>query len=257
MAHESHYIHPDLKISGFTEHFHKSDVLFEEHLLVWFISGETKIIQGGQTYRFGAGDTLFFPRHELVTVINYPKDGLPHQSVVMHLTSQRLEAYYAKNKVDVKPVPKPRFRTFDKHPLLQSCLASLVPYFDLCEPLPEALAAIKIEEAVTILRMLAPDIDNLLADFGEPGKNGSTSHSLPHQGKETAAVGSLPRSRVRKPVAFRVCIQEAFRLCADGVMGIGRSGEIEASCAMIPVSLKWCKSRDLHQRLLKKSAVSA
>lgn len=175
MAHESHYIHPDLKISGFTEHFHKSDVLFEEHLLVWFISGETKIIQGGQTYRFGAGDTLFFPRHELVRVINYPKDGLPHQSVVMHLTSQRLEAYYAKNKVDVKPVPKPRFRTFDKHPLLQSCLASLVPYFDLCEPLPEALAAIKIEEAVTILRMLAPDIDNLLADFGEPGKNGSTS----------------------------------------------------------------------------------
>lgn len=170
MAHEAHYIHPDLKISGFTEHFHKSDVLFEEHLLVWLISGETKIVQGGQTHRFGAGDTLFFPRHELVTVINYPKDDLPHQSVVMHLTSKRLEAYYAKNKVEVKPVSKPDFRTFDKHPLLQSCLASLIPYFDLRDALPEALAAIKIEEAITILRTLAPDIDHLLADFGEPGK---------------------------------------------------------------------------------------
>src|SRR5690606_21547858 len=94
VAHEAHYIHPELKISGFTKHFHKSDVLFEEHLLVWFISGETKIIQGGQAYRFGAGDTLFFPRHELVTVINYPRDGKPHQSVVMHLTPKRLEDYY-------------------------------------------------------------------------------------------------------------------------------------------------------------------
>ena len=127
MAHEAYYIHPDLKISGFTEHFHKSDVLFEEHLLVWLISGETKIIQGGKTHLFGTGDIVFFPRHELVTVINYPKDGLPHQSVVMHLTSQRLEAYYAKNKVEVKPVTKPGFRRFDKHPLLQSCLASLDP----------------------------------------------------------------------------------------------------------------------------------
>ncbi|ACT92760.1 helix-turn-helix domain-containing protein [Dyadobacter fermentans] len=170
MAHEAHYIHPDLKISGFTEHFQKSDVLFESHLLVWFISGETKIIQGGQAHIFGAGDTLFFPRHELVTVINYPKNGLPHRSVVMHLTAPRLEAYYAKNKVDVKPVPRPGFRTFEKHPLLQSCMASLVPYFDLREALPEALAGMKIEEAITILRTIEPEIDHFLADFGEPGK---------------------------------------------------------------------------------------
>ncbi|GGM95607.1 AraC family transcriptional regulator [Dyadobacter beijingensis] len=170
MGYEANYIHPELKISAFTEHFHKSDVLFETHLLVWIISGETKIVQGGQTHRFGAGDTLFFPRHELVTVINYPKDGLRHQSVVMHLSDKRLGEYYAKHRVDVQRVARPSFRTFDKHPLLQSCLASLVPYFDLHEPLPEALAAIKIEEAMTILRTITPEIDHILADFGQPGK---------------------------------------------------------------------------------------
>jgi AraC family transcriptional regulator, exoenzyme S synthesis regulatory protein ExsA len=180
VAHEAHYIHPELKISGYTEHFHKSDVLFEEHLLVWLISGETKIVQGGQTHLFGAGDTLFFPRHELVTVINYPKDGLPHRSVVMHLSPKRLEEYYAKNKVEVKPVPRPKFRTFEKHPLLQSCLSSLVPYFDLKDPLPEALVTIKIEEAITILRAIAPDIDQVLANFAEPGKINLTDFMEQH-----------------------------------------------------------------------------
>ncbi|GAB4022082.1 helix-turn-helix domain-containing protein [Spirosoma koreense] len=174
MGHQTHYIHPDLKLSSFDDRFYKADVLFDEHLLVWLISGETKILQGGRTYWFRPGDTVFFPRNELVTVINYPKDGMPHQSAVMHLTPARLTTFYAKQKVDVRPRQLPGFRTFDKHPLLNSCLASLVPYFDLPEPLPETLAALKIEEAITILRSIDSDIDALLADFNEPGKKSLT-----------------------------------------------------------------------------------
>lgn len=170
MGYHSHYIHPDLKISRFDDQFYKADVLFEEHLLVWFISGTTKIVQGDKAYWFEAGDTLLFPRNQLVTVINYPKDGLPHRSVVMHLTQKRLAAFYSKNEVEVDQVQTPRFLTFGKHPLLKSCLASLVPYFELQEALPEALASLKIEEAVNILRTIDPGIDNLLAYFGEPGK---------------------------------------------------------------------------------------
>ncbi|MVM33768.1 helix-turn-helix domain-containing protein [Spirosoma sp. HMF4905] len=170
MGYQAHYIHPDLKLSRFDDKFYKADVLFEHHLLVWFISGETKIVQGENTFWFGAGDTLLFPRNQLVTVINYPKDGLPHQSAVMHLTPKRLTDFYAKNRVDVKPMPTPAFRTFDRHPLLKSCLASLIPYFDLNESLPDVIAAIKIDEAINILRTIDTDIDHLLANFDEPGK---------------------------------------------------------------------------------------
>lgn len=170
MGHLSNYIHPDLKLSRFDGTFHKADVWFEQHLLVWFISGETKIIHGDRTYRFGAGDTLLFPRNQLVTVINYPKDGLPHQSAVMHLTKNRLTDFYSRNKVIVQPMPPPKFRTFDQHPLLRSCLNSLIPYFDLNEPLPESMASLKIEEAITVLRTIDPAIDHLLANFSEPGK---------------------------------------------------------------------------------------
>jgi AraC-like DNA-binding protein len=105
-----------------------------------------------------------------VTVINYPKDGLPHQSAVMHLTKDRLTGFYTKNKVNVKQMQSPKFRTFEQHPLLKSCLSSLIPYFELNEPLPDTIASIKIEEAITILRTIDPNIDHLLADFEEPGK---------------------------------------------------------------------------------------
>jgi AraC-like DNA-binding protein len=54
--------------------------------------------------------------------------------------------------------------------LLESCLASLTPYFDLREKLPPDIAAIKIEEAITILRSIDKGMDSLLANFEDPGK---------------------------------------------------------------------------------------
>lgn len=49
-------------------------------------------------------------------------------------------------------------------------MASLIPYFDLQENFPEHIAALKINEAINILRFIDPEIDNVLSDFREPGK---------------------------------------------------------------------------------------
>jgi len=172
MGHQIEYIHSDIKRSRFEDQFFKADVLFEDHILVWLISGETRIVQADHTYLLGPGDVLLFPRHLLATVLNYPKDGLLHQSVTMHFTTNHLRNYYDKNTVSVKtgPAPTPAFQTFEQHPLLKSCLASLIPYFDLKEKLPEALASLKIDEAIHILRAIKPGIDQVLANFAEPGK---------------------------------------------------------------------------------------
>ena len=166
------YIHPAIKRSTFERQYFKSDVLFEEHLLVWLISGEARIVQADHTYTFGAGDTLLFPRHLLATVLSYPKNGLPHQSVSMHLTPALLKEYYNKNPSTAKPldIVEPTFKTIKQHPLLKSCLASLVPYFELEEKLPDTLATLKIQEAIHVLRVIEPEIDQLLANFAEPGK---------------------------------------------------------------------------------------
>lgn len=164
------YITPDIKLSCYDDKLFKTEVVFDHHMLVWFISGETKIIQADTSYVFKAGDIFLIPRNQLATVINYPKDGLPHKTVVMHLSANRLRDFYA--GLDVKPTApaSPKVRCFHDHPLLKSCLSSLVPYFDMQDFFPENIASLKIQEAISILRVIDPDIDNILANFEEPGK---------------------------------------------------------------------------------------
>lgn len=170
MEFETKYIAPDIKLSEFNGKGFKTEVIFEHHILVWFISGETKIIQADATYTFNAGDIFLIPRNQLATVINYPKDGLPHKSVAMHLTSERLKDYYSRHKAVGKINPDAKIYRFSKHPLLASCLASLIHYFDLGGSLSPDIAAIKIEEAISILRSIDISVDGLLSDFEEPGK---------------------------------------------------------------------------------------
>jgi AraC-like DNA-binding protein len=164
------YITNDIKLSCYEDKLFKTEVVFDHHMLVWFISGETKIIQAGQNYLFKAGDIFLIPRNQLATIINYPKDGLPHRSVVMHLSIDRLRAFYTDLNVKTKISATQKIQSFDKHPLLESCLASLIPYFDVQEKFPENIASLKITEAISILRTIDKDIDSVLANFEEPHK---------------------------------------------------------------------------------------
>lgn len=168
MKYQAKYITDDIKLSCYEDSFFKSDIMFEHHMLIWFISGETKIVQADATYLFKKGDIFLIPRNQLATIINYPKDEQPHKTVVMHLTTARLRDFYA--KLDIKPrTISQKIYTFHHHPLLESCLASLIPYFDMQE-LPGDIASLKITEAISILRTLDKEVDHVLANFEEPGK---------------------------------------------------------------------------------------
>ncbi len=153
MEFETKYITPDIKLAEFRGKSYRVEVMFEHHMLVWFISGETKIIQADAVHTFGAGDIFLIPRNQLATVINYPKDGRPHKTVAMHLTKERLKKFYSKYKAKGMAKPLQNVYSFGRHPLLESCMASLIPYFDLQDRLPEDIANIKIEEAVSVLRI--------------------------------------------------------------------------------------------------------
>ncbi|CAA7193696.1 helix-turn-helix domain-containing protein [Chryseobacterium potabilaquae] len=165
------YITPDIKLSTYEDKLFKTENVFEFHMLVWFISGETKIIQADKSYVFKAGDIFLIPRNHLATIINYPKNGSPHKAVVMHLTKERLKEYYSNIEIKQKKLSgESKIYSFTQHPLLESCLASLIPYFDIKETFPDHIASLKITEAISILREIDESVDNLLADFEEPGK---------------------------------------------------------------------------------------
>lgn len=169
MEYQAKYITDDIKLSCYEDKFFKSDISFECHMLIWFISGETKIVQADATHLFKKGDIFLIPRNQLATIINYPKDGQPHKTVVMHLTADKLKKFYA--DLDVKPDTRhsQKIQCFNNHPLLESCLSSLIPYFEMQE-IPENIASLKITEAISILRAIDKEIDNVLANFEEPGK---------------------------------------------------------------------------------------
>jgi AraC-like DNA-binding protein len=165
------YLTPDIKLSTYDDKLFKTETVFEYHMLVWFISGETKIIQADQTYLFRAGDIFLIPRNHLATIINYPKDGQPHKAVVMHLTTEHLKQFYASIELERKIISREsKIHSFKNHPLLKSCLASLTPYFEIEGSFPENIASLKITEAISILREIDKDIDTVLADFEKPGK---------------------------------------------------------------------------------------
>ncbi len=170
MEHVSKYLTPEIKLSCYEDHFFKSEIVFDQHMLVWFISGETKIVQAEATHRFKTGDIFLIPRNKPATIINYPKDGLPHKTVVMLLTTKILRDFYRTIEVKTKITAVPKIRSFSNHPLLESCLTSLIPYFEMQGPFPENLALLKITEAISILRAIDPEVDSVLANFDDPYK---------------------------------------------------------------------------------------
>jgi AraC-like DNA-binding protein len=170
MDHVSKYLTQEIKLSSYEDKLFKSDLMFKDHMLVWFIAGETRIIQADATYTFKAGDIFLIPRNQLATIINYPKYGLPHKTVVMHLSVERLKQYYEMLQIDKTQLPESKIFSFRNHPLLESCLTSLIPYFEVEGSFPESLASLKITEAISILRFIDPQVDAVLANFDMPGK---------------------------------------------------------------------------------------
>jgi len=169
MEYQVNYINPELKLSCYEGKLFRTEAAFEDHLLVWLISGETKIIQADKSFVFGAGTTFLIPRNQLATIVNYPKDGLPHKAVAMHLSTKRLKEFYENQSVRSE-IKTEKIIRFHRHPLLESCLNSLIPYFEIQDDFPENIASLKINEAITILRTIETNIDAVLNNFEEPGK---------------------------------------------------------------------------------------
>lgn len=164
------YITPEIKLSVIEEKAFNTDVLFDTHLLIFLIAGEMKVIQAGATHTFTSGDIFLIPRNQAVTVITCPRDAAPNQSVAMHFSIDRLRDFYSGIEVMRKPQHIDKVYHFKDHPLLQSCLSSLVPYFDMAEGFPEKIAALKVNEVLTILRTIDGSVDAFLANFDTPGK---------------------------------------------------------------------------------------
>jgi len=160
----------EIVLACIEERFFQKEILIEQHAVVKILSGEMRVVQADQTHIFVAGDIVLFPRNALTTVTKYPKDDRPYRSVLLYINSEKLQGYYARNEPKTEAVHDMRLRTFKSNMLFESFFASLMPYLEMHGSLPENIAGIKIEEAISILRNTRSDVDSLLANFEHPGK---------------------------------------------------------------------------------------
>ncbi|CAM4367525.1 AraC-type DNA-binding protein [Pedobacter westerhofensis] len=160
----------EIVLACFENETFRGEIILENHSLVRIISGEMKVVQSDSSYIFGAGDTLLFPRHQLSTLVKYPKDGRPYKSIVMTLTTSRLKEFYTRNQMSGGMAHSHKIVSLESNILLESLFAALTPYLDMKTELPEKIATLKVEEAIAVLHTINKDIDSILSDFSEPGK---------------------------------------------------------------------------------------
>jgi len=170
MLKKTQHRYADILMACMEEKFFKTEAVWEYHSFMRVISGQMKIVLADQAYLFTAGDTLLVPRNQLSRVIKQPKDGNPYRSILITFRPDQLRGYYAKHDLHFKQPQVQKVRAYDRHPLLDSLFASLMPYFELESALPKEISQLKIEEAISILRAIDKEVDGLLADFSEPGK---------------------------------------------------------------------------------------
>lgn len=166
--HKSKY--PEITLGMTNERFSKDEIVIENHLVIRIVSGEMKVILADQTHVFCPGDTVMIPRNQLMSIIKYPKDGRPYKSIAIALLQPRLKEFYAKNGMSPSLGHRHQLRIFEPNTLLESFFNSLMPFFEPDTQLPEALVSIKIEEALSILRFIDPEIDDFLSNFLDPDK---------------------------------------------------------------------------------------
>lgn len=149
---------------------YSGELAADDSILVGVLAGELKVVQADRTLYCKAGDTLLLPRKQPATLLKYPKGGVAYHAVILTLPTALVRAYYAANTHPPTRAAATGPLLFPQSPLLQSLFASLLPYLELNHRLPEKLQAVKIAEAIEILRSLAPQSEHVLADFAEPGK---------------------------------------------------------------------------------------
>jgi len=155
-------------ISCKKEIHYSRELMLPQPALVRVISGEVRIAAADRSYRFFSGDTILFPRDQLGRMSKLPLNGQPCVAISVIFSKYRLEQYYKEIKPMAERGHEPMI--FADHLLLQSLFNSLQPYFELADALPADIAALKVEEAIRILRAINPGTDGLLGHFEVPGK---------------------------------------------------------------------------------------
>jgi len=152
------------------EKHYSTEMILNQHALVYVLEGTLELSYGTQFYTFKPGMTLLIPKNQLGRMTKLPHQDAPFRSISILFPEQLLRKHYeARRDNPAEEIPKGHL-ALDRHPLLESLFNSLIPYFEMHDELPTDLVGIKISECLTVLDACNPKVQRLLSSFSEPGK---------------------------------------------------------------------------------------
>ena len=142
-----------------------------QHIVAFVYSGELELSYGKDRLTFVAGDSLLVPKNQLHRSIKKTVDGQAFKCVSIVLPEKQLRKFYQDRPVSDNWAGNiSKERPIQAHALLDSFFASLRPYLDLQDELPDELVEVKIQEVLTIIDTVDKRASSILGSFSEPGK---------------------------------------------------------------------------------------
>ena len=181
MASNEFHIAPGIRLSLSYDTFYRTETLLDHHLLVWIIAGQTEVWQANSVLTFDAGNIFILARNQVARLANHTVNGIQYKALTVQLPLERLRKLY--HPLNVTPSLLP----MDPSPLLVKNQASLenifrymIGVYERREQLSENAAASWFSELLSILRAIAPQVDNILGSFDVPGKQDLTRYMEGH-----------------------------------------------------------------------------
>ena len=142
-----------------------------EHILAWQISGETHIFHQQGNYILKKNQILLARRNQFAKSLKIPATDPEYRAVSIILKSEDLKKYAAANDISCNKSYSGKYHIILKpNEYLESYFHSLVPYLEHPQKSNKKLVAAKLHEAIELLMLVQPSLQDFLFDFNDPYK---------------------------------------------------------------------------------------
>ncbi|MBE7176710.1 MAG: helix-turn-helix domain-containing protein [Mucilaginibacter polytrichastri] len=147
-----------------------AEQFISEHFFVYVAKGMMNGFDGNRHHILKAGECCLVRKNRLARY-NKVKENGAFEKVVIFFDEAFLKEMQKRHAISAgKEAPADAFIRLGKHPLINSFLLSMEPYYTNSGAVNDTFADLKREELLLILLQLHPELAAVLFDFGMPGR---------------------------------------------------------------------------------------
>jgi len=162
---------PNILYSCYASRSRQGEQFVAEHVFSYQLSGVCYFNDGEQDYVSNPGDFRFLKSNSLIKFMKEPPPGGELKTISIYLDQQTLRNFSIEYGIKAAArADHAVFTPLSSNPFYLAFVHSLLPYIEDGQINNPALVTIKLKEAILLLLKVNPELENILFDFGEPGK---------------------------------------------------------------------------------------